>query len=715
MSQVRPPSSLAPNRLRQLQLAAGASLLVALHPGMSLAKQLAPAAPASSAAADPAGTKDPLFQQPFIDVDEWRDAPVRHRYIHGGFKGTETRFSFYFPAPERYQGRFFQYIAPIPDSEFFAQTLAPGVGDKIGLAIDSGAYFIETNGGGKFELGRPNGADPTISAYRANAAAAEYSRVVAARIYGRQHRPYGYAYGGSGGAYRTIGSLENTNGVWDGVVPYVMGSTMALPNVFTVRMHAMRILHDKLPQIIDAMEPGGGGDPYAGLNAEQKAALTEVTKMGFPLKSWFGYKTMGIHGFIALYGGVVASDPGYFTKFWNTPGYYGADHPESFAKARVHYATTISAPLARPEAEKLGLVTPERNGGVDNAFKADAPPLAFRLAGTPPAVDFLGGDLIVKTGAAAGKKVMLVGLKGDVVVLGVADPTVVTQIKPGDQVEVDNSNFLAVQTYHRHQVPGPEFHVWDQFRGPDGKPLYPQRPFLLGPRFVQATAGSLETGKFNGKMIVVESLIDREAFPWQADWYRDRVKEHLGDKTDDNFRLYFTDNALHGDGANTEDDSRTVTYVPVLEQALRDLSLWVERGVKPADNTAYKIVDGQVVVPATATERKGLQPTVKLTVNGGVKTTVKPGALVKFSAAAQVAPGGGKVIALEWDPEGKGAFVPLKLPSGPKPRLSAGVSHAYAKPGVYFAGVRVISQRDGDTKTPYARIQNLDRVRVIVR
>ena len=30
-------------------------------------------------------------------------------------------------------------------------------------------------------------------------------------------------------------------------------------------------------------------------------------------------------------------------------------------------------------------------------------------------------------------------------------------------------------------------------------------------------------------MIVVDSLLDREAMPWQADWYRARVKEHLGD------------------------------------------------------------------------------------------------------------------------------------------------------------------------------------------
>ena len=58
--------------------------------------------------------QDTVFKSPFIDIDEWRDTPVRHRYVHGGFEGTETRFSFYFPSKEDYAGHFFQYITPFP-------------------------------------------------------------------------------------------------------------------------------------------------------------------------------------------------------------------------------------------------------------------------------------------------------------------------------------------------------------------------------------------------------------------------------------------------------------------------------------------------------------------------------------------------------------------------------------------------------------------------
>ena len=123
---------------------------------------------------------DPLFDKPYVDIDEWRDTPVRHRYVHGGFTGTETRFSFYFPPKQQYQGRFYQYITPVPDSETLSQGLT-GEEDRIGFAIASGAYFIETNGGGPAgaKLPPPPGTDPTVAAYRANAAAAQYSRVIA--------------------------------------------------------------------------------------------------------------------------------------------------------------------------------------------------------------------------------------------------------------------------------------------------------------------------------------------------------------------------------------------------------------------------------------------------------------------------------------------------------------------------------------------------------
>ncbi len=693
-------------------------LLPAAGPAQSVATQPATATPGKD------GAVDPLFAQPYIDVDEWRGSPVRHRYVHGGFKGTETRFSFYFPEKPAYQGRFFQYITPTPDSETVSQGLT-GEEDRIGFALSSGAYFIETNGGGASQTGMIGAkVDPTIAAYRANAASARYSREVAVKMYGGK-RPFGYAYGGSGGAYRTIGGFENTTGVWDGVVPYVMASPMAIPNVFSVRMNAMRILDGKFPQIVDAVEPGGSGDMYGGLDKEQQDALREVTRMGFPPKSWFAYKTMGVHAFTVLYPGVAMADPGYFTDFWTKPGYLGANPPASLAKARIQFKTTVAVPITASMAVKEGLdIGREANlgrGTADTAWKAmlaqgdAAPAIGFRLAAAPPPIEFLGGDLLILSGAAAGKKVPLRTLNGNLVELGVADQAIVAQIKAGDAVQVDNSNFLAAQTYHRHQVPGPEYHVWDQFKGADSKPLYPQRPMLLGPLFTANTSGTLPTGKFDGKMIVVESLWDREAFPWQADWYRDRVKEHLGTKADANYRLWYMDHALHTDSTKQEDGTHTVSYLGALWQALRDMAVWVEEGKAPPATTGYRIDDGQVVVPAYAGARLGIQPVVTIKADGSARAMVKVGQPVTLTGTIMVPPGAGTVVAAEWDFDGKGDFPATSPVAAGARTATVTITHSFHKPGTYFPTLRGISQRDGDSKTPFARIQNLERVRVVVQ
>lgn len=667
---------------------------------------------------------DSMFLHPFIDVDEWRDLPVRHRYVHGGFEGTNTRFSFYFPPKEQYEGRFFQYITPFPDNENLSQG-AKGEEDIIGFSISSGAYFIETNGGGQTDFSNPKAADPTIGAYRANAASAQYSRIVAQEFYGGG-RPFGYSFGGSGGAYRTVGGIENTEGVWDGVVPYVMGSPMAIPSSFTIRMHAMRVLNEKLPQIVDALEPGGSGEPYLGLNEEEKATLMEATKMGFPLQAWYAYKTMGIHGFLVLYQGVVRADQTYFEKdFWNTPGYLGANPPASLLKARIQKKSKIKASIGLDQAINLGLKEPiseADRGSADLAWKSiggkeGGMPVAFELDQDMPDVGFLGGDLIIQSGEAAGIVLQITDVIGNKVVLGPTNsPATLFKISEGDEVQVDNSNFLAVQTYHRHQVPGPEYTAWDQFRDAEDKPIYPQRPFLIGPIFTRGAAGSIPTGKFKGKMILLGSLWDREAYPWHQAWYHDRVRENLGDKTDDHFRLWYTDHAIHG---GVDDPTRVVNYLGVLHQALRDLSQWVEKGVAPAPSTNYQIQDGQVIVPKKAASRLGIQATVDAAVNGKEQETIQKGKSISFSGKVEIPNNTGKLVYAAWDFDGSGEFknqidlTKAKFSDGGN-EVEFSVSHSFKKAGTYFPSLRIATERNGDNHTPFATIQNIDRIRVTV-
>ncbi|MFV8819173.1 hypothetical protein [Haliea sp. E17] len=697
---------------------------------LALAGGMAAATPAPEATAQRVAShyslEDTMFSKPFIDIDEWRDTPVRHRYVHGGFADTDTRFSFYLPPKEKYEGRFFQYITPVPESENLSQGKS-GEEDKIGFAVDSGAYFVETNGGGKFGAATPGQSiDPTIGAFRANAAAAQYSRAVALEMYGGK-RPYGYAFGGSGGAFRTIGGMENTEGVWDGAVPYVAGSPMSIPNVFTVRTYAMRVLADKLPAIADAVDVGSGKDPFTdiGLNAEERDALQEATRLGFPLRGWHAWDHLGLHAFSLLFPAVVAVDTPYFSDFWAKPGYEGYQPTASLKRAQLDFTVAIDKLVGVDEARAMGLevghLPGQRHGLADDAWKAmqgkhqAALPVALKIAAVP-AQNTLGADLSVASGDAAGTPLPLVRLEGDIVLLAPGAEEALAKLKVGDKLHFDNRNFLAVQTYHRHQVPGPEYAVWDQFRDAQDKPIYPQRPMLLGPMFAQGASGTLQSGDFKGKMILLENLYDTEAFPWQADWYRARVQEHLGEAMDDNFRLWFNDHSNHHDATEQRDPLHTVSYLGVLQQALRDVSAWVEAGVEPPANTRYEVVDGQVEVPEDAALRGGIQPTIALTANGSSRAEVAAGEAVDLVASVAVPAGTGSIVAAQWDLDGQGTFpVAGQIERAADGQVTVRLEHAYSQPGTWFPTLRVASQREGDAGTAFARIQNLGRVRVVVR
>jgi len=357
---LRSPARSSNRRQNAPRITVGAALLVAIvscyaSVAYSREKGIAPVAAS--------GTSDPLFHESYMDIDEWRDKPVRHRYVHGGFKGTEARFSFYLPPNEQYQGRFFQYIDPVPSSENLAQQI-DNQKDTIAFSIASGGYFVESNEGGLAAIA----GDQTIPGYRVSAASAEYSRTVAAQMYG-PHRAYGYAWGGSGGGFKTISGFENTH-TWDGAVPFVIGSPMALPNVFTVRLLALRVLKDKFASIVDAAEPGGSGDMYRGLNQEQKDVLREVTRMGFPPQAWFNYKTIGPGAFPVLFPLLRALDHSYFEDFWTVPGYLGANPPESLVRARIQHKTAVTRVVSAGEARANAPA-----GGVNTAWlqlKAEA-------------------------------------------------------------------------------------------------------------------------------------------------------------------------------------------------------------------------------------------------------------------------------------------------------------------------------------------------------
>jgi hypothetical protein len=107
---------------------------------------------------------------------------------------------------------------------------------------------------------------------------------------------------------------------------------------------------------------------------------------------------------------------------------------------------------------------------------------------------------------------------------------------------------------------------------------------------------------------------------------------------------------------------------------------------------------------------------VTVLADGKTRANVTPGRAVTLSAVIEVPPDTGKVVSAEWSLEGGSEFVPAVFTTDTAgARARATITHSFGKPGTYFPVLRVASQRQGDAKTPYGRIQNLGRVRVVVR
>lgn len=626
---------------------------------------------------------DPDYSKPVIDEESDLTNPVPVHKVSGHFDGTDKKFNIYLPPKDKWQGRFFQYVYPLIDENI--------TDDNLAFDVVSGGYGVQTNGG---------------SGYRVDAAAAKFAKTVAAEYYSTSQPIYGYLWGGSGGSYQTISAAENSTGVWDGAVPFIVGAPTSIPNNFFIRALGALVLKDRAPQIADAVAPGGSGDPDASLNDTQKAVLAEMTRMGVPLRAFEDYQYVlglgsdrtpaGLLGFRAQ---VEQIDPTYADDFWSKPGYLGTEQSAlgDFIRAgRVRRTVTVTGVDKDTHGNPIGLA-------IDSA---PANPYGTGLDLTVYAADgttyrgSLNGD--VDTG---GKTITLTGSNS-------AD--VLAALSPGAELRIDNLWHLALPAYPRYQVPTqPGFHSFDQYRNATGAPIYPQRPVQTNMAISQGVAeGGTHTGKINGKMIAVCNLLDTDAFAWHGDWYGKQVHQALGDTYDDRFRLWLNDNADHIAPGRT---NRLIDYTGILQQALRDVAAWAEKGVEPPESTRYQEKDSQISVPAKATERRGIQPVVELDAGGKDRVEIAVGQPVAFHAKVQVPPSAGKVVSAEWDFAGEGDFTPVTLDGDPRETVEFTQTFTYNKPGTYFAQLHATAQRDGGASSPYTKVQNLGRIRVVVR
>jgi hypothetical protein len=217
---------------------------------------------------------------------------------------------------------------------------------------------------------------------------------------------------------------------------------------------------------------------------------------------------------------------------------------------------------------------------------------------------------------------------------------------------------------------------------------------------------------------------DGATYPWQADWYRKQVQKNYGQAgADARFRLWMVDKAMLTSPATPDpkdskptENTRIVSYTPVIQQALRDLTQWVEKSIPPPQGTNYSVSDGQIVLPPTAKERLGMQPVVDLDMGGKSRVNVKVGVAVKLSGRISIPSGTGRIVGAEFDFEGDGTYPVKVTPQLSEDGESAAVetSHTFQKAGTYFVALKGYSQRSSTPHSPYGRSTNLERARVVV-
>ncbi|KJS06897.1 MAG: hypothetical protein VR73_09615 [Gammaproteobacteria bacterium BRH_c0] len=664
---------------------------------------------------------DTAFGKPFIDVDEMRQQPRPHRYVHGGFEDTKTKFSFYFPPADQYNGRFMHWIeGGMAGNERSTQVPqdrpsedAAGWDFLYDIAFDDlNAYLLESNQGHEqfsMDTGKVH-----IEKWQASAESARFSRHIARQVYGAAPH-HGYV-GGIGGGPNTQQLLENAPDIYDGGVPQISPSGETSPWSAVVRAQFF-IGAEKMKRVVDALEPGGSGDPYAGLDATQREALSDMYRAGWPRGAEKQLRHMK-HAILVMQRFEMI-DPGYFTDFWTKPGYAGNDHYEKLKpyivqrKAIVQSVLPIRVAMEKATFDWYTTMDPETPFAV--TLDVDEPDRLF------------GCDMRIASGAAAGREFVIYSNHNGLSGAPERTPEMMRGVQPGDEVELDNRKFIAYMHHFLHtgkasdwyqEKTGQSTSLVGRAFSTDGKPLYPQRDVV--PMMAQ------RKGEFEGKMICINSTKDIWGWPVMCD-YVEVYGARYGESLPERFRFYWADGgsiappktaAGFSFGHENLDvwEARLIDFQYSMgRQAWRYLKEWVEDGIPPPPSTVFHFSkDNALVFPPHAADRKGIQPVVHVTVNGGKRIDIKAGETVYFDGVIETPAGVGTVVSAEWDFEERGDYSFANPEAdGSATLLRVKAQHTYTQPGVYFVALRGGLHRDGNGGVG-AVTHHLDRVRVVV-
>jgi hypothetical protein len=408
-------------------------------------------------------------------------------------------------------------------------------------------------------------------------------------------------------------------------------------------------------------------------------------------------------------GGLAAIDPTYEDNFWSKPGYEGANPPGFLTAAKVDGFATITA---------------------INRDGQNAPTSITFDPATVPAMGSMGTEGLQFYVYAADGKTRTVGASGGsfsgdlngatLTLKGQNDAAMLNALTVGGKIRINNRFILALCFYPRHDIVTNGNPTYKQYLKPDGTPKYVQRAvpgWMLNSLATQG--GTLETGKVKFKTILMENLLDPNSYPYTASFYHSQIVKAIGPAAADNMvRIYYNDNANHADlfEIKGDNDSFLVGFGGIWLQALVDLTNWVEKGIPPAPSTAFSVDEhNQVILPALATERHGIQPVVTLTVNGSDHAALRVDEKVTLTGTIETPANGGKVLQYEWYLGG--SPVQYEAPTvlqAPQQLVHVSRSVSFSKPGTYELTLRATAQRDG-VSDYWTNLQNLARVQLIAR
>ena len=669
---------------------------------------------------------DPDYNQATFVVDKTEQATfqvpdggplIPYTVVTGHFPATRTLATL--PAGIRQSPTTFQqnYEFRFPAKEFWRNRSFQAQHPSGGGRVDDRMAF--TNGAFSIRWASASNAN-AVASHRHQAAATQVAMAMANKMYGNTAKIYNYHWGCSGGGLVAIAAAENVSGIWDGVQPHCTGAGgESLYHSFLWQAHyTMAIPEAKRNAIAEAAAQGGTGDVFAGLNDEEKAVLTEFISAGYPLVNIGNHFKNPIPLVDPV--DIRLQDASYEDDFWTKPGYAGVNPPNYLKTALVDGWATITSierdaagtpiavqfdPATLPQLSRMGQAYLEYWVYPDGKTRLVDPKF---VVGEP--VDQKRRFSLMGKLDTATARLALNGVERDV--FGGEKPIQNSQalldaLRVGSKVRVNNRFILAMYFWPRHSnIPGARGH--DQYRNADGSAKYPQRQDLsvLAHATFRTMGGRNSTGALKTRIMMLEGLADNLAWPIVNVSYTEGVQRTLGAaKANEMMRIYLHDNGSHSAAAGEPG---------IFRQSMQDMMAWAEKGVAPPPSSAYTIRTGQVILPAEAAKRGGLQPVMSLTANGASRVQVGVNQPVTLASNVEMPPRTGQVVSYTWTVDGKADPATVIA----QPRTTAAITRtvSFDKPGSYLIRLAVYGQREGQANPAnQTLLQNWREVRVIVQ